>query len=347
MDEVNIEFKKSSERLYKWDNIKFFLILCVVLGHFASVVLEKSAAIDAVFLYTLSFHMPLFIFISGLFTKSYKEKPLNGNKIFGLLTICLLYKLLLLLVEIYYKKEPYSVSIFSDISAPWYLFVLVIFMGITYLLRNIRPVYVLSFAIILSLISGYDSEIGKYMSLSRIIVFFPYFYAGYILDPEKIAKALNKLWLKILAVIGLIAGAVYIYIFSSDILYYRGLGTGLTSYRATEILVNNGETVGMTQRLTTYAVAIIMSIFIISLIPNIRIPFISDMGTRTLQVYVLHRPILLIMQNEGTLLWIKNHISHSHWAIPWLLTGVLLTVLLSLKFIEIPFKKLMNNKIKA
>lgn len=313
MNDVNAKIKKSPERLYKWDNIKFFLILCVVLGHFSSVVLEKSAAIDTVFLYTLSFHMPLFIFISGLFTKSYQDKPLNGNKIFGLLTICLLYKLLLLLVNIYYENETISVSVFSDISAPWYLFVLVIFMGITYLVRNIRPAYVLGFAIVLSLISGYDAEIGRYMSLSRIIVFFPYFYAGYILEPEKVAKALDKLWLKIIAIIGLIAAAVYVYLSSSDILYYRGLGTGLASYRAIEVLVNNGETVGMTQRLITYVVAVIMSIFIISLIPNSRIPFISDMGTRTLQVYVLHRPILLIMQYEGTLPWIRNHIGSFNW----------------------------------
>lgn len=347
MNDVNAKIKKLPERLYKWDNIKFFLILCVVLGHFSSVVLEKSAAIDTVFLYTLSFHMPLFIFISGLFTKSYQDKPLNGNKIFGLLTICLLYKLLLLLVNIYYENETISVSVFSDISAPWYLFVLVIFMGITYLVRNIRPAYVLGFAIVLSLISGYDAEIGRHMSLSRIIVFFPYFYAGYILEPEKVAKALDKLWLKIIAIIGLIAVAVYAYLSSSAILYYRGLGTGLASYRAIEVLVNNGETVGMTQRLITYVVAVIMSIFIISLIPNIRIPFISDMGTRTLQVYVLHRPILLIMQYEGTLPWIRNHVSNSHWDFYWLLTGVVLTLLLSFKFIEIPFKKLMDNKMKA
>lgn len=53
------------------------------------------------------------------------------------------------------------------------------------------------------------------------------------------------------------------------------------------------------------------------------------------------------MQYEGTLPWIRNHISNSPWEFHWLLTGVVLTLLLSIKFIEIPFKKLMDNKMKA
>lgn len=344
MSEQTILENNSSARLYKWDNIKFFLILCVVLGHFSSGLLGISSTTDFVFLYTLSFHMPLFIFINGLFTKSYREKPINANRIFGLLTICLLYKLLLLTVNIIFKDGPVTTSIFSDTSAPWYLFVLVIFMVITYLLRNIRPVYVMIFSIVLSLIAGYDPEIGK--SMSRIIYFYPYFYAGYICEPSKIAKALDKLWFKIVAVIGLAVFAIFIYKEHAELINYRNLGTGLGSYRAIEIYVNNGESVGMIHRLSTYLVAIIMSVFVISLIPNRKIPCISDMGTRTLQVYVLHRPLLLIMQCLQIPRWIKYNITWSHWAVPWLLLGVLMTVLLSFKFIEKPFNKLMDNKIK-
>jgi fucose 4-O-acetylase-like acetyltransferase len=332
-----------SDRIYKWDNVKFFLITCVVLGHFSSIILEETHTLDTVFLYTLSFHMPLFIFVSGLFTKSYRNRPFNGNKVVGLLMLCILYKLLLCLVSLNYDEET-SVSIFSDISAPWYLFALAAFLCITYALRNIKPGYVLVFSIILSLLAGYDGTIGKYMTLSRIIVFFPYFFAGYMLNPDKIATLFDKLYLKIISVIGLISAFIYLFYHTEDIMYYRGLGTGVTSYKAITILVDNGKTVGMNQRITTYLVAIIMSIFIISIIPKCRIPFISSMGTRTLQIYILHRPILLILQHEHIIRTFK-HTFGSQWDIFWLFAGVLMTILLSIKPLEWPFKKIMANKI--
>ena len=334
-------------RLYKWDNVKFFLILGVVLVHFSNSILGKSAVTDAVFIYGLVVIMPLFIFINGLFTKSYREKPLNGSRIFGLLMICLIYKLLIALAYLHYNRDELKVSILSDDAAPWYLFALVILMCLTYVLRNIKPAYVLIFSIILALLAGYDTAIGKEYTLSRIIYFFPYFYMGYILDPYKVGKALNKLWLKIVAVVGLAASMIFTYINVSELVPYYNLATGGTGYYNIENQVGNVDTIGMTQRLITYIIAIILSIFIISIMPNIRLPFISDMGTRTLQIYVLHRPILLIIEHEHVLSWIKNNITYSHWAIPWLLVGVILTLILSLKIFEKPFNKIMDNKITS
>lgn len=63
-------------RIYKWDNIKFILILLVVLGHFVDVYTSESDNMKALFFTIYIFHMPLFIFISGLFSKKF----INSNK---------------------------------------------------------------------------------------------------------------------------------------------------------------------------------------------------------------------------------------------------------------------------
>ena len=60
-------------RIFLWDNLKFFLICCVVVGHFADQYTDVSNAYGSIFLFIYSFHMPLFIFISGLF---YNDKNL-------------------------------------------------------------------------------------------------------------------------------------------------------------------------------------------------------------------------------------------------------------------------------
>ena len=55
------------EHIALWDNLKFILILLVVVGHLADTFTGESESFRALYLFIYSFHMPLFFFISGLF----------------------------------------------------------------------------------------------------------------------------------------------------------------------------------------------------------------------------------------------------------------------------------------
>jgi len=57
-------------RIALWDNLKFFLVTCVVIGHFADQFTDVSKIYDSIFLFIYSFHIPLFIFIAGLMLKN-------------------------------------------------------------------------------------------------------------------------------------------------------------------------------------------------------------------------------------------------------------------------------------
>ena len=59
----------SKQRSPYMDNVKAFLIICVVVGHFTNQALSGSHALKSLFVFIYSFHMPLFIFINGLFCK--------------------------------------------------------------------------------------------------------------------------------------------------------------------------------------------------------------------------------------------------------------------------------------
>ena len=61
--------KKSTKRIYKWDNLKCFLIVMVVIGHFVNQYAPISNTMKSLSLFIYSFHMPLFIFLSGLLQK--------------------------------------------------------------------------------------------------------------------------------------------------------------------------------------------------------------------------------------------------------------------------------------
>ena len=54
--------KKSTKRIYKWDNLKCFLIVMVVIGHFVNQYAPISNTMKSLSLFIYSFHMPLFIY---------------------------------------------------------------------------------------------------------------------------------------------------------------------------------------------------------------------------------------------------------------------------------------------
>ncbi|MBR5262525.1 MAG: acyltransferase family protein, partial [Clostridia bacterium] len=74
---------KGNLRLEKWDILKFVLIFFVVFGHFS----EQYAGMTGLFFFIYSFHMPLFIFVSGLFSK----RTINENRYDKIFTYFVLY----------------------------------------------------------------------------------------------------------------------------------------------------------------------------------------------------------------------------------------------------------------
>ena len=59
-------------RIALFDNIKGLLIILVVVGHVAHPVHNDNPAISCLFDVIYLFHMPLFVFVSGLFAKHAK-----------------------------------------------------------------------------------------------------------------------------------------------------------------------------------------------------------------------------------------------------------------------------------
>ena len=75
----------TKERDYFFDNLKAVLIFLVVLGHFLLPIHGKSVLVIIKRLIYV-FHMPLFVFVSGYFSKKiYKDGQYNFKKILFLI----------------------------------------------------------------------------------------------------------------------------------------------------------------------------------------------------------------------------------------------------------------------
>ena len=159
------------ERVAIWDNLKFLLIAFVVIGHFTEAHLEVDFY-KSVFLFIYSFHMPLFIFISGLFHNN--EKVVKN--ISKYLALYIIMKIAYFLIKLIFHQKA-SFSLLEESGIPWFMFALAMFSLLTYLFRTINSKFLLIMAIVIACFAGYDTTIGDQFVLSRIIVFYPFYLA--------------------------------------------------------------------------------------------------------------------------------------------------------------------------
>ena len=133
-----------------------------------------------------------------------------------------------------FDKENSDGEIFFDLlggdGVYWYMFAMAAFMGLCYLLRNSRPWAVLTASMVTALAAGYDPSVGDENELSRIVVFFPFYYCGYVLDPEKVADFVKKWYVRVLS-LGVIGIWAYFCFGKTKLVYpLRMLLTGRNSY---------------------------------------------------------------------------------------------------------------------
>lgn len=325
------------ERVQKWDILKFFLILCVVFGHVAN----QHTDTNGIFIFIYSFHMPLFIFVSGLFSKRTIDEK-RYNRIFSYFVLYVFIKAIDFFSRIIFTGRI-SFSLLSERNLPWYAFVLFTFCMITVFLKNIDPKYVFAVSFTVALLSGYDSSINEFLMLSRTIVFYPFFYAGYILDPDTVSHKLNKKPLKIISFAGILSYIVVVYFFLDYLMPFKDLLSGQNPYR--NVSFHNGF--GMIYRLIHYVIIISLCIMIISLTPDkLGKGKIAKLGSRSVQVYALHYVFIDVLYELLNIDELLGGISPILPKLLMLPIAVIITLICSSKIWTPFFDFIMNPKLR-
>lgn len=296
-----------NNRIQKWDILKFFLMFCVVLGHIADYHIAQNEEMKGLFLLVYSFHMPLFIFVSGLLSKRMINER-RWDKILGYLVLYFFTKILVFAYDAIFKQE-FEFRLFGETGLAWFMFALFAFGLITVGASRFKPGWVFTFSLLLSLLAGYDSTVNSELVLSRIIVFYPFYYAGYCIDPKKLEKMSRGWWKKLLALVAVvILGGVA---FEFKWLYMlRPMFTAQHPYHKLGEIQDWGPLI----RLACFAVSALACFAFVILTPD-RLDKkgrLASLGKYTLSVYVFHYIILKLLYNtfdmceylaEGDTVW--------------------------------------------
>lgn len=130
--------KINRERDKSFDIIKGILIYLVVLGHSIQIEFNDSSWNKSLFAFLYSFHMPLFIFISGYFLKSSLSKPfceMTISKTQRLIIPTVIYTFFIVIIfatSITYKNPGVNIGrLISIIETYWYT-ICIFFLSIIY-----------------------------------------------------------------------------------------------------------------------------------------------------------------------------------------------------------------------
>lgn len=107
-----------------FDSLKFILITLVVFGHAISFVEGKWA--NALYLWIYLFHMPLFIFVSGYFTKQLPTEKFKKG-ILGLAETLIVFQIISRLLRYFLEGEACSLTLLvTPFWILWYLMALIL-----------------------------------------------------------------------------------------------------------------------------------------------------------------------------------------------------------------------------
>ncbi|MBR3125656.1 MAG: acyltransferase family protein [Mogibacterium sp.] len=304
------------QRIYRYDNVKALLIFLVVLGHMTTDYVSDSHLVRWTTLWIYSFHMPAFIFLSGLVHKQYitderaapgikGETRLRMDKVLGFFLCGYSLKIFLQLTRTLMGQNPLWHWI-EEPGIPWYLFVMAEYELLFYLMRRIdakvKPWVMISGAFALSAVIGYFPAIGDAFCLSRMINFLPIYMIGYYLDMKKFNGFLDgKPWLKIVGLAGIIASMAVCCMGNWGMYSWRKWFTGRRSYEFLQDFFSYAYSNGWWIRLAVWAVAIAITLCVIAVIPDKDLGFATTVGSRTLNVYFWHRPVCYLFRNWAVL----------------------------------------------
>ena len=279
--------------------------------------------------------MPAFLFISGLFAKrTVQADRYNWKKLLPYVLICLVlgfYRDL----SVRLRNPHHAFSFYDQNKISWFMLALFACYSLAWLLRKLPGKYVLPGSVIIGLAVGYVPFISEGFALSRILVFFPFFYAGVLIDRNAFAKVLDHPASRASGAVLFTTWLVLCFVLEKKIYLLRRLFTGQNNYDELPHALGSWQVL---YRALAYAVSAVIIFAFFTLVPRTTIPRFTEYGARTLSVYFWHLPVLDV-------------ILHTNWAVSvmkqslglQLLLAVVLSVALVYLFSWKPFTVPVNK----
>ncbi len=282
------------ERDFAMDNIRFILIFLVVFAHLLELFSGKYKSAMNLYIVIYSFHMPCFLFVTGWFARFRLKKLLRS-----LVLPYLVFQTLYLLFDFFVLKNQengFTLQYTTPYWLLWYLLAVTFYYLLLPVLKTEsrkKAAAVIVLLTVLAVAAGFVSSIGRFLSLSRAIVFFPFFMSGYYLsnlfDPAGIRTFFRKYRAGLIVLSAVVMVACECFFLKSGI--HRSAFFGSFPYEA------SGTNAGIRLLIGICAASAILLLLLI--VPNRNLGLLTSIGQNTMAVYLLHGFIQrLLLKNQ-------------------------------------------------
>ncbi|MEM7627447.1 MAG: acyltransferase family protein [Planctomycetota bacterium] len=263
------------------DNFKFVLITLVVVGHAIEPAIGSFDWARTVYIFIYLFHMPMFAYVSGVFSSAKIDGAAIRKIIVRLVIPYVFLETAYSLFDYFaFSREALRISPLVPYWIMWYMFSLVLWRLLLPIVSHFR------FPVALSVVAGLACGINHYdynLSFSRTFVFFPFFLIGHYYHAW-IAESLKRLGASRLVggVVIAVALLVLLVLPNAHEFDVRWL-YGSKSYASLGV----GWEQGVVYRSLFYAMSILLGVAFLSMIKADR-GFGTAFGESSLYIYVLH-----------------------------------------------------------
>ncbi|HCF58866.1 MAG TPA: acyltransferase [Myxococcales bacterium] len=262
-----------------FDTARFLLITLVVVGHALEPLVWNHLWIKAAFLCIYAFHIPTFAFISGRFSSGELRATEARSLVARILAPYAVFQGLYVLFARLVLKQS-SPLFFTPYWLMWFLLSLACWKLMLPLVLRLRfPVLV---ATVVGLAAGCfpDGEVGYSHSLSRTLVFFPFFVLGYLRRADGLGWLRHR-WPRLIAVAIVVGVAALSVRFAAAV--NPGWLYGACSYAHFKV----GFATGLAARALVYLIASLLGLAFLAFVPRRETP-LAGWGARSMQTFLLH-----------------------------------------------------------
>lgn len=269
------------------DALKGAGILLVVFGHYIEQASSRSEILHSAYIDIYSFHMPLFVFLSGIFARESLRSRDYQKIIWTLFFPLVVFQFIYIVVG--RLTDWYSYSVFAPYWLLWFIASMIGW-------RILLPLFASPIGLIVSLagavLAGYDNSVGYALSASRTIYFMPFFIFGHLYGMQlvEIARKHRGAFI-ILFVACLVAVTLW---------WENGLhGAALTGSHNYDSAPPNDEFPGLA-RLLVILLSTATLLGFCALVPT-GPRALRSLGERSLSVYLIHGLVVMITVSAGLL----------------------------------------------
>lgn len=304
-------------------NTRFLLIVSVFVGNIIEPLIVRHEEMRALYLWIFSFHMPLFVFVTGYFAR-YSLTGQHGKKLLQTIGLqYLIFQTLYSVLDIWAFQVPgIKHSFFMPYLLCWFLMGHIIWRLAMLLFTFLKLKHPVLIATGLAVLVGYGNFDGAFLSVTRALVFLPFFAIGYSFDYARFKQFLSG-YRRVLAGAVSVGLLVYFAAFAAE-LHPRWL-VGALNYAQ----MGHSEWYAGVYRFVLYGLQLLSSVGLLAFVPHGK-SIMTDWGTRTLYVFLLHGFVVRLTVFSGIL----ERVDHPLEIAVLLLCTVGATILLAQPFIK-------------